>query len=83
MCVCVCLFTIITNSSASRSIETCMHNYIINIMQMIMISKLHKDNIIKDNTYTHLTHIHPTTKLAPMFTSLKKQFSLYTIEINV
>ena len=45
-----------------------------------MISKLHKDNKqtvseIKEHTPTHLTHIHPTTKLASMMTFLEKQLS--------
>ena len=41
-------------------------------------------NEIKENTYTHLSHIglHPTTKLVPRLASLEKQLSLYTIEIN-
>ena len=30
----ICLFTIITNSSASKSTQTCKHKYILNTMQI-------------------------------------------------
>ena len=47
----MCLFAIIINGSAFKSIQTCKHNYIIYTMQINNNNnKLHKDNTIHYNS---------------------------------